>query len=133
MESLGFRATLTKRVPYLVQSVVSSMFERLCSLVPKEKRLPSHDRDLPAKDFDWALHPGGIAILNAIQKELKLEQEQLEAAFDVYNNHGNSSSPTVLIVLDRLRRMKFGKENVVACSFGPGITAEMALLRRQVS
>ena len=132
MDPLGFRATITKRVPYLVQSVVSSMFERLCSLTPKEKCLTSYDQDISVKDFDWVLHPGGIAILNAIQKELKLEEEQLKASFDVYKNHGNSSSPTVLIVLDHLRRMKFGKENVVACSFGPGITAEMAMLRRHV-
>ena len=133
IESRGFSATLTKRVPYLVLSVVNSLFERLCSSAPKEKHLPSYDHDIPlAKDFDWALHPGGIAILNGIQKELKLEREQLRAAFDVYENHGNSSSPTVLIVLDRLRRMKSGKKHVVACSFGPGIIAEMAMLKRMV-
>ena len=132
MDSLGFRATLTKRVPSLVQSAVSSMFARLCSLTtPKGKNSPNFDQDVQAKEFDWALHPGGIAILNALQKELNLEQGQLEAAFDVYKNHGNSSSPTVLIVLDRLRRIKSGKENVVACSFGPGIVAEMAMLKRR--
>ncbi len=59
-----------------------------------------------------------------------LHEGQLRASFDVYKNHGNSSSPTVLIVLDQLRKMGEGRDEVMACSFGPGMTIEMAMLKR---
>lgn len=81
-------------------------------------------------DFDWALHPGGEAIIDGVQRLMSLTGEQLEASREIYRTRGNSSSPTVLIVLDLLRTMGTGSEHVVATSFGPGLSIEMAMLRR---
>ena len=130
----GFQATLTKNVPEYAMGSIEGMFERLLPHLPAESELAktkvSKGEAVRPNDFDWALHPGGIAILNGAQQKLELEEEQLRASFDVYRNHGNSSSPTVLVVLDQLRKMGEGRENVMACSFGPGMTVEMALMRR---
>ncbi|KAI4631956.1 uncharacterized protein J4E87_002663 [Alternaria ethzedia] len=78
----------------------------------------------PASNFDWAIHPGGATILQGAKQALQLNDDHIRASLDVYHNYGNSSSPTVLIVLDKLRRMGEGRENIVATSFGPGRTYE---------
>jgi predicted naringenin-chalcone synthase len=85
---------------------------------------------LDIEDFDWAVHPGGIAILRGAQRALGLSDEQLRASYNVYTHRGNTASVTVLSVLDKLRGMSEGRDNVVACSFGPGMIIEMATLRR---
>lgn len=98
------------------------------------KLLPSYaksnNKTLSNEDFDWALHPGGRAILDGVQYTMGLTEHQLRASRDIYRTRGNSSSPTVLIVLDKLRTMGRGSDHVVATAFGPGLTIEMALLRR---
>lgn len=128
MDPQGFRATLTKEVPNLALKAVGPLFERLRTSLPAGSALAQGE----AKAFDWALHPGSIAVLNGVQQSFGLHEEQLRASFDVYKKHGVSSSSTVLMVLDRLRKMGEGRENVVAYSFGPGMTMEMAMLRKVV-
>lgn len=87
--------------------------------------------DLEPADFDWALHPGGKAIIDGVQNSIALSDEHLWASREVYRTRGNSSSPTVLVVLEMLRsRGAGGREHVVAASFGPGMVIEMAMLRR---
>ena len=88
------------------------------------------DKELGAADLDWALHPAGLAVLDKVKENLKLDNGQLRAAFDVYEGKGNSSCPTVLIVLDRLRKMGKGRDDVLACSFGPGLCIEMIAMKR---
>lgn len=85
---------------------------------------------LQPADFDWALHPGGFAIIEGVRSSMCLSEEHLRATNEIYRTRGNSSSPTVLIVLDLLRSMEGGREHVVAASFGPGLSIEMAMLRR---
>ena len=130
MDPLGFRTTLTKDVPNLALAAMRPTFERLLTSVPETNDISQDIEKAQPKHFDWALHPGGIAILNGARDKLELHDEQLKASFDVYKHHGNSSSPTVLIVLDTLRRMERGRKHVIACSFGPGMTVEMAMMRR---
>lgn len=110
------------------------MFERL--LPSYEEQLTSHSRaggqllsPLGIGDFDWALHPGGRAIIDGVAEVLQLSEDQLQASREIYRTRGNSSSASVLIVLDRLRSQS-KKAHVVATSFGPGLAIEMALLRR---
>lgn len=110
------------------------MFERL--LPSYEEQFNSHSRaggellsPLGIRDFDWALHPGGKAIIDGVAEVLQLSEDQLQASREIYRTRGNSSSASVLIVLDRLR-LQSKKAHVVATSFGPGLAIEMALLRR---
>lgn len=85
---------------------------------------------LQPADFDWVLHPGGLAIIEGVRSSMDLSEEHLRATNEIYRTRGNSSSPTVLIVLDMLRSMGGGRKHVVAASFGPGLSIEMAMLRR---
>lgn len=105
------------------------MFDRLrSSFTGKERK--SLERILAASDCDWALHPGGTAIINGVETLFHLNDDQLRATREVYRNRGNSSSPSVLLVLDELRRMGKGRDRVVAASFGPGLAIEMATMKR---
>lgn len=91
----------------------------------------STDGKVPsAADFDWALHPGGSTILTGVEQAMKVTPEHLRASYEVYMNYGNSSSATIMSVMNKLRGMDDGKENVIACAFGPGIALEMMALRR---
>lgn len=61
---------------------------------------------------------------------MNLTPEHLRSSYEVYVEHGNSSSATIISVLNTLRSQPGGKENVVACAFGPGIILEMMIMKR---
>lgn len=117
---------LSRAIPRYTTKAVEFMFDKL---VP-EYCATSGMKLLEPTDFDWALHPGGNAILEGVKTSKWLTDDHLRASHEIYRTRGNSSSPTVLIVLDRLRAMGDGREHVVAASFGPGLSIEMAMLRR---
>lgn len=114
---LGFRMGLSPRVPDVLAGHVRPFLAGL---------LARHD--LPMAEVDgWAVHPGGPHILDVVERELGLAPESLAASRAVLSEHGNCSSPTVLMILDALRRA--GRRNVVLMAFGPGLTLYAALLR----
>ncbi|KAL5373592.1 hypothetical protein DPSP01_012592 [Paraphaeosphaeria sporulosa] len=118
----GMLVTITKDVPKATVAAVGPMFSQVCSA--------KKDVSLDPKAYDWAVHPGGASILQGAQKAMDLSDDQIRASLDVYHKFGNSSSPTVLIVLDKLRHMGRGKDNVIATSFGPGLIIEMCRMTR---
>jgi predicted naringenin-chalcone synthase len=74
----------------------------------------------------WAIHPGGPKIVAAVEESLGLSAEAAAASRAVFAECGNMSSPTVLFVLDRLRKAGGGRPCVML-GFGPGLVAEAAL------
>ncbi|KAH9874073.1 hypothetical protein IAQ61_004701 [Plenodomus lingam] len=121
---LGMIANITKHVP---KTAVSAILPMLAHLHKSNSPPTSH---LTPSEFDWALHPGGASILQGATDNLGLSQDHIRASLAVYENYGNSSSPTVLIVLNGLRKLGPGRDHVVAASFGPGIAIEMFLMQR---
>jgi len=117
----GFRMRLSARVPDVLERNVADIVDDL---------LAKHG--LARDDVDgWAVHPGGARILRGVADRLHLSEEAIAPAFEVLREYGNCSSPTVLIVLQRLlqtRQVRPGKA-VVALGFGPGLTIFAALLR----
>jgi predicted naringenin-chalcone synthase len=113
---LGFRMGLSPRVPdVLAQHVAPFVTDLLAGA------------GLSASDVDgWAVHPGGPHILDVVERELALPADALAASRDVLAVHGNCSSPTVLLILDELRRL--GRRRVLAMAFGPGLTLYAVLL-----
>ena len=91
-----------------------------------EDWLAQHALDL-ASVGSWAVHPGGPRILSAFGEATGLDQNALEISHQVLADHGNMSSPTILFILDRLRRATAPRP-CVALAFGPGLTIEAALL-----
>ncbi|CAD0051407.1 unnamed protein product [Aureobasidium pullulans] len=94
-----------------------SLLQSINSLRPCDK--------LNVADFDWALHPGGQLIIEKVKQALYLSDNQLRATYDTYKTQGNSSGPSVLIVMDKLRSENSEKDFVVATAFGPGLAVEM--------
>ncbi|KAL3453050.1 thiolase-like protein [Aspergillus insuetus] len=136
-EGDGYHTTLTRAVPEHVKKAIGPIFNTL--LPSYQQQLQSYtpetlneaDQPLTIHDFDFALHPGGEAIIDGAKEILGLTEDQIQVTRETYRTKGNSSSPTVLILLDKLRSEANRKrENVVAASFGPGMTIEMAMLRR---
>lgn len=123
----GWKVILTPRVPAMASAAVSPAFQDLIRSLPELQQ----DGKLPtAADFDWALHPGGSTIITSVEQAMNLTQDHLRASYEIYVKYGNSSSATIMAVMDKLRTMGEGKEHVVACAFGPGISVEMMVLRR---
>ena len=118
---LGFRMGLSPRVPAVLARHVPGVVDGL---------LAAHGLD--RSDVDgWAVHPGGRRILEVVQRRLELPAGALDASYGVLRDHGNCSSPTVLLVLERLRSagaVRSGR-HAVAMAFGPGLTLYAALLR----
>jgi predicted naringenin-chalcone synthase len=86
----------------------------------------------------WICHPGGPVILNQVEAKLKLDKDKLRLSRKVLSEYGNMSSPTVLFILDELRKesVKEGKSTTgagleygVLVAFGPGISIETIVLR----
>ncbi|CAI9634775.1 unnamed protein product [Alternaria burnsii] len=125
----GMIATISKFVPEAAIKAIIPMFRHLRAAFDITHKAASLVRS-QASSFDWAIHPGGASILQGAKQALCLTDDHIRASLDVYQHHGNSSSPTVLIVLDKLRMMGEGRENVVATSFGPGLIIEMCIMRR---
>ena len=79
----------------------------------------------------YVLHPGGRALLQAVQDELGLTDEDTQPSWTVLRECGNQSSASVLFVLDEwlcTRGVAPGAYGVLA-AFGPGFSAETALLQ----
>lgn len=133
--SKGWKVVLSPRVPKLAASVVGPTFNDLIASLP---RLPSPYKS--PESFDWALHPGGSTILSGVEKAMGITPEHMRASYDTYINHGNSSSASIISVMDRLRQKDMDavapggkvKDFVVGCAFGPGIAIEMCMLKRNM-
>lgn len=125
----GMIATITKDVPIKAVGAIQPILDHLRAAAnrsPKENEWTQ----LKPSEFDWALHPGGAAILQGAQQALQLSNSHLHASRNIYHSYGNSSSPTVLIVLEELQKMAHGRDHVVAASFGPGMMIEMCVMKR---
>lgn len=110
---------------------------RLSSEVPKliDRHITVFAKSLlgPDLDFascDWVLHPGGKAILEAVEKTCGLEESQTEISWDVMKNYGNMSSVTILFVLEAQSQKATSREWSIGIGFGPGLSMEGMLFRR---
>jgi predicted naringenin-chalcone synthase len=117
---LGFRMGLSPRVPDVLAVHVRKLVVDL---------LARHG--LRIDDVDgWAVHPGGPKILDVVQERLALDDSALAASRNVLAAYGNCSSPTVLLVLNALRRRAAPPRRIVMLAFGPGLTLYGSLLER---
>lgn len=114
----GFEMTLAKQIPRLIAR----------HLRPWMASWLAGEGLSPATVASWAVHPGGPAILDAVEEALGLGREATEASREVLARCGNMSSPTVLFILDHLRARQAPRP-CVALAFGPGLIAEAALFR----
>ncbi|MEX0711890.1 MAG: type III polyketide synthase [Pirellulales bacterium] len=113
----GFEMALSPRVPDLIKQHLAGWLADWLA-----------GQHLALDDIgSWAVHPGGPRILLAVEQALGLDAGHLTTSREVLSEFGNMSSPTVLFILDRLRRRQAARP-CVALGFGPGLVAEAALL-----
>lgn len=81
----------------------------------------------------WAIHPGGKAILDKLEASTSVPKEKMGSSRTVLSNFGNMSSATILFVLKELLNQPSEKteEKTLAMAFGPGLTLESALLTKR--
>lgn len=113
----GFQMTLSAEVP---QRIRDSLREQIVPWLGANR--------LALEDIgSWAIHPGGSRVVTAVGQALELSPAALETSRSVLADHGNMSSPTILFVLERLRR-ELAPRPWAAVAFGPGLTTEAMLL-----
>ncbi len=116
----GFDIALSSYVPKIIGANI------------RELVAPALDSaGMSVADVDtWAVHPGGKAIVDQVQRALELSPDQVSASRDVLRRCGNMSSVTILFVLEEIARRRSGKplERVFAVAFGPGLAVETAVL-----
>ncbi|MBN8206488.1 type III polyketide synthase [Microbacterium esteraromaticum] len=125
----GFEMVLSTAVPQLIGENID---EALRPLWAAEDALVEafDDGRIGAAVQHWAIHPGGRSILDRVQSRLQLSDGQLHPAREVLRTCGNMSSATVLFVLQRILDDPdaLAGQRVAAMAFGPGLTAESAML-----
>jgi predicted naringenin-chalcone synthase len=114
----GFEMSLSARVPGVIERELRPWLDGWLA-----------DQGLTVADIaSWALHPGGPRILEATAAAVGIERAQYEVSQDVLAEYGNMSSPTILFIIDRLRR-RDAPRPCLAIGFGPGLAVEAALFR----
>ena len=111
----GFAVILSRRLPALLERVLPRIVgdfaggdDALAALAP------------------LAVHPGGPAILDAVQRSLGLDRCRLEASWATLRRTGNTSSAGILFVLDALGgQLPVENGSGLALAFGPGISVEL--------
>ncbi|MGO2746005.1 type III polyketide synthase [Microbacterium sp.] len=125
----GFEMILSTAVPKLIGE---NIFGTLRPLYADEPEMAAgfDDGTIGSQVAHWAIHPGGRSILDQVEERLSLSEQQLHPAREVLRQYGNMSSATVLFVLRRILEEEGARdgERVAAMAFGPGLTAETALM-----
>jgi alpha-pyrone synthase len=130
-----YAATAPDRAEQITWKIRDQGFDMVLSgMVPGSLRaLLGEDRDrildgAAVEDIeDWAVHPGGRTVLDAVETALDLPQGAMAASRDVLSRYGNMSSATVLFVLQQLLDKPKPGARGCAMAFGPGLTAETML------
>lgn len=117
----GFDMVLSAYVPDAIKAGIAAFADKLL-----------RQSSLALDDVDYfAIHPGGLKILQACEASLNLTSHDNRFSYDVLRQYGNMSSATVLFVLKRiwdgLSTQDDGKK-IFSCAFGPGLTLESMLL-----
>ncbi len=117
----GFDLRLTPEVPNVVKENIEPLLQKLFARTGLSQNDIAH----------YAIHPGGMKILEACEQALSISKKQNAVSYKILNDFGNMSSVTILFVLkeyiNQLNDADKGK-NLLACAFGPGITMESMII-----
>lgn len=117
----GMKMVLSAYVPEILEANVEEFIDDLLAR-----------NDLKRADVKfWGLHPGGLKIMQHIERRLELEPDDLRFSRAVLKQYGNMSSATILFVLDEIIRCGNPQKGdyAVLMAFGPGLTMESCLLK----
>lgn len=117
----GFEMMLSSQLPEIIQD----------HAVPAARAILGDIGLRPEDIRSWALHPGGRAIIDALQTGMALTDEQVAPSRTILRENGNMSSASILFVLKEvfLQRHLDRGEWLCAIAFGPGLTMEIAVFQ----
>ncbi len=120
LSSKGFLMTLSSYVADLIEENFDELVTNALTAAQLDKENITH----------WCIHPGGKKILESVHKSLGFTNGQLQHCYDILKDYGNMSSPTVLFVLQNIKKnLDKNKPNkIFGAAFGPGLTMETFIL-----
>jgi predicted naringenin-chalcone synthase len=114
----GFEIALSARVPGVIEAALTPWLDGWLAAQQLTRN----------QIATWAVHPGGPRILESVAAATGIGREDYAVSQEVLGEFGNMSSPTILFILDRLRR-RHAPRPCLALGFGPGLAVEAALFR----
>ena len=119
--NVGFDMTLSRQVPLAITTGLTEEAKKLILGGTSSKEI-----DL------WAIHPGGRAVLDAVERAFLLPPDALTYSRRVMDRFGNMSSATIFFVLNEILKaanVDSSLRDATGCgmAFGPGLTAETFL------
>lgn len=116
----GFLMKLSPQVPVFLGRHVSPFISSLLN-----------ENEVDPTEYDWAIHPGGKSIIQAIEKGMDLDQAQTQVSWDILRDYGNMSSATFLFVLEKMKNTPSVNKKTIGLGFGPGLSFEGILLENK--
>jgi alkylresorcinol/alkylpyrone synthase len=114
VEEDGLKPIFSTSIP----SLVASDFRRALSQFLSASDLPRSSLD------NFACHPGGAKVLDALEDSLDLNRGDLTFSRGVLRDFGNMSAATALFVLERMPR----NQSILLTAMGPGFSAAFQIL-----
>ena len=119
LSAKGFLMTLTGYVPELIKEDFKGLVDKALAVSGRTSKDISH----------WCIHPGGKKILESIASSLCIQEDELRFSYNILNDFGNMSSPTILFVLKKIQeeiesQKQHNQPVIFAAAFGPGLTME---------
>jgi len=122
MTGTGWELGLSPSIPQQILKHVGTFVDDL-----KKKSGISHVKN---EECMWPVHPGGRAIIEAIEEACGLDSNfHTRATREILRTKGNMSSCTILFCMDLVRKQKTDKDYAISVSFGPGLNVEGTALR----
>lgn len=115
----GFRMNLDASLP----DVIGTHFESAAGSILSPRGLGLRD----VRHF--AIHPGGVKILDRIDSILGAHDASATVSRGVMSRLGNMSSSTVIFILDEILRSSPAPGPLLLMSFGPGFGAHQLLMQ----
>ena len=115
----GFRIVLGPQVPELAQTALAHNIRAFLSANGLR----------PSQITRWIAHPGGPAVIDAMERGLELPHGALNRSRDCLARIGNLSSASVLVILQESIAADQSRGPALLLAMGPGFCAELVLLR----
>jgi predicted naringenin-chalcone synthase len=114
LSATGFLMTLTGYIPELIKADFETLVTAALQKTNRIKKDITH----------WCIHPGGKKIVDTIADTLEIDRAEFKHSYQILNDYGNMSSPTILFVLEKIMKSINDGEVVFGAAFGPGLTME---------
>jgi alkylresorcinol/alkylpyrone synthase len=117
VEDPGLSVVFDRAIPPFIEENLAQAVDEMCAKF-----------GISRDEIDrFCCHPGGVKVIDAIEKALNFNQGALNLEREVLHDYGNMSAPTVLFILERLLKQGI-PDRVLMMAFGPGFTAAGLLL-----